>query len=106
VEREGHGNLRFVCRVGHTMSVDELLAGKEEKIETDMWATVRAMEELVALLRDLESYAGRYGRTQIGGPHAERIAQARDHVGRIRRVLEQKRPVDLTIAGDGAPMGR
>ena len=113
VEREGHGNLRFVCRVEHTMSVDELLTGKEEKIETDMWATVRAMEELVALLQDLETYAQRFGRTQIGGPHHERIAQARDHIRRIRSVLQEKRPVDLTMAGDagtdngraGAPVG-
>ena len=106
VQREGHGNLRFICRVGHTMSVDELLAGKEEKIETDMWATVRAMEELVALLEDLETYARRHGRIQIGGPHGERIVQARDHIRRIRRILEEKRPVDLTVAGDAGGNGR
>jgi hypothetical protein len=96
------------------MSVDELLAGKEEKIETDMWATIRAMEELVALLGDLESHARRHGRTQIGGPHDERIAQARDHIRRMRQIVEEKRPVDLTIAGDvaggngrsGVPTGR
>ena len=95
VVREGHGNLRFICRVEHTMSADELLAGKEDKIETDMWATVRTLEELIALLHDLEAYARRHGRDQIGGPHDERIAQARDHVRRLRTILEEKRPVDL-----------
>ena len=44
VQREGKGNLRFSCRVGHTRSVDEVLAGKEEKIEGDLWVTVRGME--------------------------------------------------------------
>ena len=100
VQREGHGNLRFVCRVGHTMSVDELLGAKEDKIESDIWAAVRGLEELVALLEDLEVYARRHGRTQIGGPHAERMTQARDHVERIRAILEEKRPVDLAGAGD------
>ena len=99
VVREGHGNLRFICRVGHTQSIDELLIGKEDKIENDLWATVRALEELVALLQDLEAFARRHGRDQIGGPHRERIAQARDHGARIRAILEEKRPVDLTAAG-------
>ena len=62
VVREGRGSLRFMCRVKHTFSVEALLTGKEEKIEDDLWATVRALEELVALLDDLERYAQRHGR--------------------------------------------
>ena len=100
VQREGHGNLRFICRVGHTLSVDELLASKEDKIESDMWATARGLEELIVLLEDLEAYARLHGRTQIGGPHGERISQAHDHVRRLREILEEKRPVDLAGAGD------
>jgi hypothetical protein len=100
---EGRGTLRFVCRVGHSLSVEELLLAKEEKIEDDMWANVRGLEELVALLHDLEAYARRHGgraRSQIGGPHDDRVAQARDHVGRLRDILAEKRPVDLTPAAD------
>ncbi len=100
VVREGRGTLRFICRVGHAVSVDELLAGKEDKIETDMWASVRALEELIALLRDLEAYARRHGRGQTAGPHHDRIAQARDHAQRLRGILEEKRPVDLASSGD------
>ena len=103
VQREGRGTLRFVCRVGHSLSVEELLLAKEEKIEDDMWANVRGLEELVALLKDLEAYAQRMGgqaRSQIGGPHHDRIAQARDHTDRLRDILMQKRPVDLTPAAD------
>jgi two-component system chemotaxis response regulator CheB len=102
--REGNGNLRFACRVGHTLSVDELLEAKEEKSENDFWALVRGLEELLALLVDLEAYARHdpRGRIQMGGPHHERIAQARDHVGRLRAILQEKRPVDLTQAGDAS----
>ena len=107
VQREGHGNLRFLCRVGHTMSVDELLGAKEDKIESDVWAAVRGLEELIALLEDLEAYARRHGRTQIGGPHGARIAQAGDHAQRIRAILEEKHPVDLAGASDlAAPPAR
>ena len=106
VQAEGHGNLRFVCRVGHTQSVDELLSGKEDKIENDMWATVRALEELVALLEDLETFARRLGRVQIGGPHDARIRQARDHAMRLRGIITETQPVDLTTAGDSGTSGR
>ena len=70
VQREGRGTLAFLCRVGHSLSVDELLLAKEEKIEDDMWANVRGLEELLALLSDLEAYAVRNGgraRSQFGG---------------------------------------
>jgi len=88
--------------VGHTQSADELLAAKEGKIEDDLWASVRGLEELVALLSDLEDCAGRDGhaRVQIGGPHEARIAQARDHVRALRAIIAENRPVDLTRAGD------
>ena len=65
-----------------------------------MWATVRAHEELVVLLQDLGVYARRHGRTQIGGPHGDRMTQARDHAQRIRAILDEKRPVDLSGMGD------
>ena len=103
VQREGRGTLRFVCRVGHSLSVEDLLLAKEEKIEDDMWANVRGLEELVALLDDLEAYAQRMGgpaRSQIGGPHHDRIAQAREHASRLRDILMEKQPVDLTPAAD------
>ena len=63
-----------------------------------MWATVRAHEELVVLLEDLEVYARRYGRTQIGGPHGDRITQARALAERIRAILDETRPVNLAGA--------
>ena len=77
------------------MSVDELLATKEEKVENDMWAGVRALEELAVLLSDLDAYARRHGREQIGGPHGRRIAQARNHADQIRAILSDKQPVEL-----------
>jgi len=104
VRREGRGSLRFLCRVKHTFSIEALLTGKEEKIENDLWAVARAFEELAAVLEDLERYAERYGRDEVGGPHGARIARAREHVDALRRILQENHPVDLTIPAerDGA----
>ena len=101
VRREGRGTLRFICRVEHTLSVDEMLTGKEERIEANLWATVRELEELAALLQDLERYAAVHGRSQTGGPHDGRIAQAHDHIQKLRRVISETRPVELARIGDG-----
>ena len=42
----------FVCRVGHTFSMRDLLVGKEEQIEARLWSAVVALEELVEILDD------------------------------------------------------
>ncbi|HYE90997.1 MAG TPA: hypothetical protein VEA38_08265 [Terriglobales bacterium] len=99
VRREGR-SLRFLCRVKHTFSIEALLTGKEEKIENDLWAVTRALEELVALLDDLERYAGRHGRDDVGGPHGARVERARAHIGELRRILRENEPVDLTIRAE------
>lgn len=106
VQREGHGNLRFICRVGHTQSVDELLTGKEEKIESDLWAVVRGLEELGALLEDLEAFAAQHGRDQTGGPHRDRVVQAEDHARRLRAIAQEKRPIAFgDCEGPDGPVG-
>ena len=76
VRHEGRNSLRFLCRVRHTFSIEELLAGKEEKIESDLWAVVRSLAEFVALLTDLEV-----------------------HARRVRAVLEENHPVVLRTEG-------
>jgi hypothetical protein len=61
----------------HSMSVDEMLAGKEERIEANV-------------------YARAHGRAQTGGPHDDRIVQARAHVRGLRELIAETRLVDLT----------
>ena len=97
VAREGRGTFQFVCRVKHTFSVEDLLTGKEEKIESDLWAAIRVFEELIALLEDLDRHAARRGEPEIVGSHAGRIGRAREHAQRLRDVVEENRPVDLTL---------
>jgi hypothetical protein len=46
-------HLLFICRIGHTFSLTELLASKETDLEERGWSAVLAAEEMVALLGDL-----------------------------------------------------
>src|SRR5256885_8933180 len=46
--------LLLICRIGHTYSSAELIMAKEEVIEHVLWAGLTAIEELHALLAELD----------------------------------------------------
>jgi two-component system chemotaxis response regulator CheB len=48
---DDYGARRFRCRVGHTFSIDGMLAGKQTVIERALWAAVVALEERADLTR-------------------------------------------------------
>jgi hypothetical protein len=50
--------LFFVCRIGHSYGLAEVLAAKEERLENRLWTVVTAAEELAALLKDLHGRSG------------------------------------------------
>ena len=50
VRAEGSGELRFTCRVGHAFSLNELIEGKERKLEEWLWSALESIQELAALL--------------------------------------------------------
>lgn len=94
VRSEGHaGHLNFQCRIGHAFSLRDLLAAKEDVIESRLWTAVVAFEELIALLADLERRAEPGSREPA--PYAARIRQAEAHVKLLRQVLEANAPLDL-----------
>ena len=82
VHQEGdRGFLVFRCRVGHTYSVHELLAGKERRIEEHLWSAVATFEELEELLTELSAR-----------PKADRPAFL-DRAQRARRAIEILRSI-------------
>ena len=50
---------RFCCHTGHSYSLKTLLAEVDESIEASLWATMRAIEERVLLLRHMAEIARR-----------------------------------------------
>lgn len=102
VRQEGReATLVFECRIGHTYALGELLAAKEDRLDEALCTAVTRLEELIALLRDLErrssasepgSMRAQYRRRRRG---AEAIAQ------QVRQVIEQNRPIDLAEGPTG-----
>ena len=50
--------VRFRCHTGHAFSIQTLLAEVNDAIDNGLWATIRAMEERLLLLRQLGALAG------------------------------------------------
>jgi hypothetical protein len=94
--RKGH--LDFRCRIGHGYALPDLLLSKEQAIEDRLWSALVAVEELVALLRDVEA------RAEECWPGAEaRCCERRTaleaYAVTLRRVIEEDRPLSLEPGG-------
>jgi two-component system chemotaxis response regulator CheB len=79
--------IRFRCHTGHAFSLQTLLEGVNDSIEAGLWATVRALEERLMLLRQICDIARMHGtlaevqRCEEQARHVEsRLAAARDLV--------------------------
>ncbi|MDB5867834.1 MAG: CheB methylesterase [Polaromonas sp.] len=57
VQMEEGSIVRFRCHTGHAFSLKTLLAEINSAIDTGLWATLRAVEERVMLLRQMEELA-------------------------------------------------
>ena len=54
MSRVDHGAVTtYRCHTGHTFSASCLLAGLEESVETSLWITLRALQEMEMLLDQL-----------------------------------------------------
>jgi hypothetical protein len=87
--RKGH--LNFVCRVGHVYALPDLLLAKEQVLEERLWSALTATEELIALLRDLETSADE---CWPGGEEQcrDRRGALEAYAETLRRVVEKERP--------------
>jgi two-component system chemotaxis response regulator CheB len=85
------GHLKFRCRIGHVLSLQDLLVAKEAGLDAALWACVLALEELAALLRDVAAL-------DLEVPVAElfleqRAARAAMHADGIREIIEQNESI-------------
>jgi two-component system chemotaxis response regulator CheB len=61
VQIEEGSIVRFRCHTGHAYSLQTLVAGINDSIDAGLWATVRALEERLLLLRQIGELARRHG---------------------------------------------
>ena len=66
--------VRFRCHTGHAFSLKSLMSQVNEAIDNRLWATLRAVEERVMLLRQMEQLA----QTSGAGDEAARLCQEAD----------------------------
>jgi len=85
----------FVCRVGHTFSIGDLLVGKEEQIETRLWSAVVALEELVEVLADFEQRARRQGLVGAARALQERARRTEAQIATLRSAIADNRAVEV-----------
>lgn len=93
---------RFECRVGHSYSLESLLAAQDESVERALWAGVRSLEENAALSRRLGRDAQRRGHPRSVRHFTERAARTEESVRVLRRLLERDRVTVASPVDDDA----
>jgi two-component system chemotaxis response regulator CheB len=76
----------YVCRVGHSYSLAELLRAKEQQAETALWSAIAVLEHVERVIEWMPA-GGNPGATAEG--LAARLAQVRAQQVEIRRLIDQ-----------------
>jgi two-component system chemotaxis response regulator CheB len=105
VRMEGDSRLLFRCRIGHSFSVNGLLAAKEDLIENRLWTLVTSLEEFVALLEDLHRRRAELNLERTIGGLRDRIESAKKSVDVLRALAEKNRPLTFDREVEGLDEG-
>jgi two-component system, chemotaxis family, protein-glutamate methylesterase/glutaminase len=86
--------VRYRCHTGHAFSLQTLLAEVNDEIDTTLWGALRAIEERILLLRELEQLATLRQDTLVAQECAQQARSTEEHVQRIRELV-----LDHTLFG-------
>lgn len=96
-------SLHFRCRIGHAFGLEGLLAAKEDGVERGLWVAVTAVEELLALGRDLQRLESAPGAPYHPDDLGNRIAQLQADAETLRRLAEANRALVLRTGEERVP---
>jgi two-component system chemotaxis response regulator CheB len=97
---------RYRCHTGHAFSLQTLLAGLNDEIDDGLWSALRAIEERILLLRELEQIA-RARQDWAGAEQCAQQARATDRdVLRVRELVLDRRPLGQVARTAGSPEPR
>ncbi len=98
VREEGSaGHLRFQCRIGHAYALGSLLAAKEDAIEQRLWSAVVSLEEMAALLKELQELGEPYTAGTAWVAATERVTNLQALAATLKAVIERNAPIDLGL---------
>jgi two-component system chemotaxis response regulator CheB len=99
VADEGHHHhKRYTCRIGHTFSLESMLAAKEEQLEDALWGASVILAELAELHKNLVATAPS---DELRERHRARVRAALARFQDIRRVVEHQEPFAQPATGLG-----
>lgn len=85
--------VRFRCRVGHSYSLESMLAGQNETLEQALWVALETLEETGSLSRRMMKDANTRGQHWLARRFEERVQKAEKNAALLRDVLLKNAPV-------------
>ncbi|NAS26126.1 chemotaxis protein CheB [Herbidospora sp. NEAU-GS84] len=96
--RPGNPNPRYDCRVGHSWSMETMIAGQSEAVERALWVAVLRLEERGRLLQRMINSAERQGHRLSVSRLAEEAEQTREALETIR-VMQSRLGAEEDVTG-------
>jgi two-component system, chemotaxis family, protein-glutamate methylesterase/glutaminase len=87
---------RFRCHTGHGYTVNALLAGVDEPVESQLWQAMRALEENSMLLREMAESFARAGQKDV----AERLLDKVHQKANLARSIHDSLPRHEKVSGE------
>jgi two-component system chemotaxis response regulator CheB len=79
---------RFQCSVGHVFSIESLSSAQAEALENALWAAVRSLEDLAALLQRLAARARGNGHERSAETFERQQGDALERAATIREAIQ------------------
>jgi hypothetical protein len=89
---ETTGMMTYLCRIGHRYAGRELLIGKELRIEQMLWASLTQLDELIAVLTELEEESDG---AKLPSDRRERYEHALRQRAQLEIVIAENAPVQF-----------
>lgn len=86
---------RFRCWVGHTFSLESLDVEQSRALETNLWTTLRVLEEKAALSRRLVELARTRGQTLTAARFEQQERAVQEQAEFVRRAILASKPAQI-----------
>ncbi|HJT56605.1 MAG TPA: chemotaxis protein CheB [Ktedonobacteraceae bacterium] len=94
--------VRFRCRVGHSFSLESMLAGQNEALEQALWVALETLEETASFTRRMMQDANSRNQHWLAKRFEERVQKAEKNAHILRDVLLKNAPISDEQAIDEA----